>query len=82
MRITNNVADKPVEKSSQDYIWPACLPKNDSDVHFENEEYYIHPQNRNNRVNAMLAGWLDAPPVSQAFSNLLGSSLQEADVLK
>ena len=41
-----------------------------------------HPHDKNNTVNAMLAGWLDAPPISQAFSNLLGSSLKEADVLK
>ena len=84
VRITNNVAEQPVEKSSQDYIWPACLPKDDSDVNFENEitRSHIHPNNRINMVHAMMAGWLDAPPISQAFSNLLGSALTEADVLQ
>ena len=79
MRVTNNFADQPIEKSSQNYIWPVCLPKDDSDENFETDN---HPNSKANSVNAMLAGWLDAPPISQAFSNLLGSSLSEADVLK
>ena len=79
MRITNNVGDPPIERSSESYIWPVCLPKDDSDTEFDSDD---HPQKKENRVDAMLAGWLDAPPISQAFSNLLGSSLSEADVLK
>ena len=68
-----------------------CLPKDDSDVKFTEvpdpsifgvDHPTDHPKQRKNTVNAMLAGWLDAPPISQAFSNLLGSSLTEADVLK
>ena len=87
MRITNNVGDQPIERSSESYIWPVCLPKDDDDEKFDPEPDpfnpdYIHPNRKNNTVNAMLAGWLDAPPISQAFSNLLGSSLSEADVLK
>ena len=80
MRVNNNVADEPIETSSQNYIWPACLPKDDRDEVFASDQN--HPWNQINKVNAMLAGWLDAPPISQAFSNLLGSSLSEADVLK
>ena len=79
MRVTNNVGDPPIERSSENYIWPVCLPKDDSDENFDSDD---HPKQKENRVDAMLAGWLDAPPISQAFSNLLGSSLSEADVLK
>ena len=79
VRVTNNFADQPIEKSSESYLWPVCLPKDDSDDKFKDDD---HPQNQPKKTNAMLAGWLDAPPISQAFSNLLGSSLSEADVLK
>ena len=80
MRVTNNVGDPPIERSSENYIWPVCLPKDDKDEKFILDP--DHPKKKENRVDAMLAGWLDAPPISQAFSNLLGSSLSEADVLK
>ena len=79
VRVTNNPADQPIKKSSESYIWPVCLPKDDRDEEFLSPD---HPKQKENRVDAMLAGWLDAPPISQAFSNLLGSSLSEADVLK
>ena len=89
VRDTPNPADQPELKSSESYIWPACLPKDDTDERFDpdtdldpSNPYYIHPNRKKDTVNAMLAGWLDAPPISQAFSNLLGSSLSEADVLK
>ena len=80
VRTTNNVHDQLEEVSSESYIWPVCLPKDDDDKWIVDE--FNHPLNKTNMVNAMLAGWLDSPPISQAFSNLLGSSLQEADVLK
>ena len=80
MRVTNNVGDPPKEVSSENYIWPVCLPKEDDDEKFTSDS--DHPKKKENRVDSMLAGWLDAPPISQAFSNLLGSSLSEADVLK
>ena len=91
VRVSTDPADQPVVKSSESYIWPICLPKDDSDVKFTEapdpsifgpDHPTDHPNQRKNTVNAMLAGWLDAPPISQAFSNLLGSSLTEADVLK
>ena len=79
MRVTNNEADKAIDRSSESYIWPVCLPKDDTDKWMVDPN---HPSKVKGRVNAMLAGWLDAPPISQAFSNLLGSSLKEAEVLK
>ena len=83
MRVTNNAADEPQPASSEEYIWPVCLPKDDNDakIDIDNPDPN-NPYKRKNMVHAMLAGWLDAPPISQAFSNLLGSSLSEADVLK
>ena len=80
VRETDNDADDPKPKSSQNYIWPVCLPKDDNDEKFTSDS--DHPRKKTNRVDSMLAGWLDAPPIGQAFSNLLGSSLSEADVLK
>ena len=83
MRVTNNAADEPQEVSSEPYIWPVCLPKDDNDEKFDiDNPDPEHLYKTKNKVHAMLAGWLDAPPISQAFSNLLGSSLSEADVLK
>ena len=83
VRVTNNAADEPQEVSSEPYIWPVCLPKDDNDEKFDiDNPDPEHLYKTKNKVHAMLAGWLDAPPISQAFSNLLGSSLSEADVLK
>ena len=66
-------------ESSEPYIWPACLPKEDNDDYFADSD---HPRNAENKVDAMLAGWLDAPPISQSFVNILGSALGEADILR
>ena len=94
VRVSENPADPPIEKPSTSYIWPVCLPKDDDDEHFSLPLQEVvrpastsptstgHPNQQQDTVNAMFAGWLDAPPISQAFSNLLGSSLTEADVLK
>ena len=82
VRVTSNEADAKIDKSSESYIWPVCLPKDDNDKWMDPNVYPNHPSNLKGTVNAMLAGWLDAPPISQAFTNLLGSSLSEADVLK
>ena len=83
VRVSTDAADLPIEKSSESYIWPVCLPKDDNDQYFTpSPDPSDHPSQKQDTVNAMLAGWLDAPPISQAFSNLLGSSLTEADVLK
>ena len=94
VRVSTDPADLPIEKSSESYIWPVCLPKDDDDEYFSLPLQEVvrpapgspastgHPNQKQDTVNAMLAGWLDAPPISQAFSNLLGSSLTEADVLK
>ena len=30
----------------------------------------------------MIAGWLDAPPIDQTFSRILGSAVSEGDVFK
>ena len=79
VKITNDKADLPVPMSSEPYIWPACLPKDDDDPEFSSND---HPINKKQTVNAMLAGWLDAPPISQAFVDILGSALSEADILK
>ena len=78
MRESENLNDLPELKQSTNYIWPVCLPKDDNDQYFTSD----HPKKTVGKVDAMLAGWLDAPPIGQAFSNLLGSSLTEADVLK
>ena len=56
---------------SQPYIWPACLPKDDADPEFQSHD-----------GRGMLAGWLDAPPLDQTFSQLLGGGIGEAEVLK
>ena len=137
LKVTADPQDLPVTKSSESYIWPVCLPKDDDDEEFSsagemdqskasiqvtwsvlsNErlafrsrdlhypikiqvvvtsrdlypltntlwtQYFFadHPNKKTDTVNAMLAGWLDAPPISQAFTNILGSSLSEADVQK
>ena len=83
MRESENLNDLPELKQSTNYIWPVCLPKDDNDQYFTpSPDPSDHPSQKQDTVNAMLAGWLDAPPISQAFSNLLGSSLTEADVLK
>ena len=79
VRVSTDPTDQPIEKSSESYIWPICLPKDDYDAGFSSPS---HPSDHPGMVSAMLAGWLDAPPIGQAFSNLLGSSLTEADVLK
>ena len=56
-------------QSSQPWIWPVCLPKNDDDPEFESDQ-------------GMIAGWLDAPPIDQTFTKLLGSGVSEADVYR
>ena len=58
------------DDSSKDYIWPVCLPKNNSDPEFS-------IPNR-----GMMAAWLDAPPTQQIRSNLLGNSVTGEDVLR
>ena len=83
VRVSTDPTDQPIEKSSESYIWPICLPKDDDDDGFTPlHNSPTHPTEKEGTVSAMLAGWLDAPPIGQAFSNLLGSSLTEADVLK
>ena len=79
VKVDNDPISLPILDSSEPYIWPACLPKEDDDQYFEQSD---HPRKHKNRVNAMLAGWLDSPPISQAFINILGSALGEADVLR
>ena len=54
--------------SSQPWIWPACLPKEDSDPVFESNK-------------GMIAGWLDAPPLDQTFTRILGN-VGEAEVYR
>ena len=54
--------------SSQPWIWPACLPKEDSDPVFESDK-------------GMIAGWLDAPPLDQTFTRILGN-VGEAEVYR
>ena len=50
-----------------DHIWPICLPKNDDD-------------NTNSR--GMVAGWVDAPPVTQINANFFGSAVSGEDVIR
>ena len=56
-------------QTSQPWIWPVCHPKNDDDHEFESDR-------------GMIAGWLDAPPIDQIFSKLLGSGVSEAEVYR
>ena len=56
-------------QSSQPWIWPVCLPKNDGDPEFESDR-------------GMIAGWLDAPPIDQTFTQLLGSGVSEGNVYR
>ena len=56
-------------QSSQPWIWPVCLPKNDDDPEFESDR-------------GIIAGWLDAPPIDQTFTKLLGSGVSEAEVYR
>ena len=56
-------------QSSKPWIWPVCHPKNDDDPEFESNR-------------GMIAGWLDAPPLDQTFTKLLGSGVSEAEVYR
>ena len=51
------------------WIWPVCLPKDDSDPNFETDR-------------GMIAGWLDAPPIDQTYTKILGSAVSEADIFR
>jgi len=72
--IVDDVDGDGIDDSSKDYIWPVCLPKNDSDPEF----------NVPNRIpRGMMAGWLDAPPPQITRSNLLGNEVVSGeDVLR
>ena len=59
-------------RSSERYIWPACLPKDNEFDAFKTS----------GDVNSILVGWLDAPPITQQFLNIVGSSLGGLDVLR
>ena len=65
----DNVVIDGRNQSSQPWIWPVCLPKNDEDPEFESDR-------------GMIAGWLDAPPIDQTFSKILGSGVSEAEVYR
>ena len=56
-------------QTTNSWIWPTCLPKNDEDPEFQSDK-------------GMIAGWLDAPPIDQTFSRILGSAVSEGDVFK
>ena len=51
------------------WIWPVCLPKDDSDTNFETNR-------------GLIAGWLDAPPIDQTYTKILGSAVSEADIFR
>ena len=71
--IVDDVDGDGIDDSSKEYIWPACLPKSNSDPEF----------NVPNRIpRGMIAGWLDAPPPQQIRSNLLGNLVSGEDVLR
>ena len=55
--------------SRNTWIWPVCLPKDDSDPNFETDR-------------GMIAGWLDAPPIDQTYTKILGSAVSEADIFR
>ena len=57
------------ELSSQPWIWPVCLPKNDDDPEFESNR-------------GMVAGWLDAPPLDQTYTKLLGGGVSEGELYR
>ena len=52
VKVDNDPISLPILDSSEPYIWPACLPKEDDDQYFEQSD---HPRKHKNRVNAMLA---------------------------
>ena len=62
-----NISGEP--QTSQPWIWPVCHPKNDNDPEFQSKK-------------GMVAGWLDAPPVDQTFTNIFGAGVKEADVFR
>ena len=62
-----NISGEP--QTSQPWIWPVCHPKNDNDPEFQSRK-------------GMVAGWLDAPPVDQTFTNIFGAGVKEADVFR
>ena len=59
------------ENDKDTWIWPLCLPKDDSDPQFESNK-------------GMIAGWLDSPPIHHTFTNILGYAgiWTDGDVLR
>ena len=59
------------ENDKDTWIWPLCLPKDDSDPKFESNK-------------GMIAGWLDSPPIHHTFTNILGYAgiWTDGDVLR
>ena len=51
-------------EDTRDNIWPVCLPKNDNDEEFTQDEGRLR--------DGFIAGWLDTPPVSQLNNLQLG----------
>merc|ERR1719232_2525710 len=58
---------KPDDDGTCDHIWPICLPKNDDEF---------------TSAKAMIAGWLDTPPVSLTKGNSLGASISGESVIR
>ena len=60
------------------WIWPVCLPKDDIDPDFLVDNGIVRQWNE----RGLIAGWLDAPPIDQTFSKILGSAVSEGDVFR
>ena len=63
---------------SNSWIWPVCFPKDDTDPDFLVDNGIVRQWNE----KGMIAGWLDAPPIDQTFSKILGSAVSEGDVFR
>ena len=66
------------EDETNAWIWPVCLPKDDTDPDFLVDNGVIRQWNE----KGIIAGWLDAPPIDQTFSKILGSAVSEGDVFR
>ena len=63
---------------SNSWIWPVCFPKDDTDPDFLVDNGIVRQWNE----KGLIAGWLDAPPIDQTFSKILGSAVSEGDVFR
>ena len=74
----DEIDDNTTNGRSNSWIWPVCFPKDDTDPDFLVDNGIVRQWNE----KGMIAGWLDAPPIDQTFSKILGSAVSEGDVFR